>query len=62
MIAAHLLEADVADIEFANGKYYVKGSPDNVKTIQDIAFAAYTNLPDGMEAGLEGVTTTTRRT
>ena len=25
------------------------------KTIQDIAFAAYTNLPDGMEAGLEGV-------
>jgi aerobic carbon-monoxide dehydrogenase large subunit len=56
IIAAHLFEADVADIEFAHGKYNVKGSPDNVKTIQDIAFAAYTNIPDGIEAGLEGVT------
>ena len=56
-IAAHLFEADEADIEVApGGRYFVKGSPDNVKTIQDIAFAAYTNLPDGMEAGLEGVT------
>ena len=25
-----------------------------MKTIQDVAFAAYTNFPDGMEAGLEG--------
>ncbi len=56
IIAAHLFEADVADIEFSKGKYNVKGSPDNVKTIQDIAFAAYTNIPDGIEAGLEGVT------
>src|ERR1700674_4732390 len=56
LIAAHLFEADAADIVFANGKYNVKGSPDNVKTIQDIAFAAYTNLPEGLEAGLEGVT------
>jgi aerobic carbon-monoxide dehydrogenase large subunit len=54
-IAAHLFEADVADIEFDHGRYFVKGSPDNVKTIQDIAFAAYTNIPEGMEAGLEGV-------
>jgi carbon-monoxide dehydrogenase large subunit len=55
-IAAHLFEADAADIEFSRGRFWVKGSPDQVKTIQDIAFAAYTNLPDGMEAGLEGVT------
>ena len=34
----------------------MKGSPERAKTIQDVAFAAYTNLPDGMEAGLEGVT------
>ena len=34
----------------------MKGSPDKSKTIQDCAFAAYTNLPDGLEAGLEGVT------
>ncbi|HEV7678131.1 MAG TPA: aerobic carbon-monoxide dehydrogenase large subunit [Candidatus Dormibacteraeota bacterium] len=54
-IAAHLFEADVADIEFERGRYWVKGSPDQVKTIQDVAFAAYSNLPDGMEPGLEGV-------
>jgi carbon-monoxide dehydrogenase large subunit len=34
----------------------VKGAPDKAVTIQDVAFAAYTNFPDGMEAGLEGVT------
>ena len=33
----------------------MKGAPDKVKTIQDVAFAAYTNFPEGMEAGLEGV-------
>ncbi len=55
-IAAHLLEASEADIEFDHGKFFVRGAPSKSKTIQDIAFAAYTNLPDGMEAGLEGVT------
>ncbi len=55
-IAAHLLEASEADIEFDHGKFFVRGSPSKSKTIQDVAFAAYTNLPDGMEAGLEGVT------
>jgi len=55
-IAAHLLEASGDDIEFEAGKFFVKGSPEQAKTIQDVAFAAYTNLPDGMEAGLEGVT------
>jgi carbon-monoxide dehydrogenase large subunit len=54
-IAAHLLEAAEEDVEWENGKYYVKGSPDRSKTIQEIAFAAYSNLPEGMEAGLEGV-------
>jgi carbon-monoxide dehydrogenase large subunit len=55
-IAAHLLEASEADIEFDQGKFYVRGAPSKAKTIQEIAFAAYTNLPDGLEAGLEGVT------
>jgi carbon-monoxide dehydrogenase large subunit len=55
-IAAHLLEAAPEDVEFEAGRFFVKGSPDQVKTIQDVAFAAHTNLPDGMEAGLEGVT------
>ena len=55
-IAAHLLEASADDIEFDAGRFFVKGSPERAKTIQDVAFAAYTDLPDGMEAGLEGVT------
>jgi len=54
-IAAHLLEASADDIEFEEGRFFVKGSPDRSKTIQDVAFAAYTNLPEGLEAGLEGV-------
>jgi len=54
-IAAHLLECSEEDLEWEPGKFYVKGAPSKSKTIQDIAFAAYTNLPDGMEAGLEAV-------
>ncbi|RMD66406.1 carbon-monoxide dehydrogenase large subunit [Candidatus Parcubacteria bacterium] len=54
-LAAHLLEASEDDIEFEAGKFYVKGSPNQFKTIQDVAFAAYTNHPKGMEAGLEAV-------
>ena len=54
-IASHLLEAAEEDLEWEVGRFYVKGSPDRSKTIQEIAFAAYTNLPEGMEAGLEGV-------
>jgi carbon-monoxide dehydrogenase large subunit len=55
LIAAHLLEAAEEDLEWETGRFYVKGSPDRSKTIQEIAFAAYSNLPEGMEAGLEGV-------
>jgi aerobic carbon-monoxide dehydrogenase large subunit len=54
-IAAYLLEASEEDLEWEPGKFYVKGSPDRAKTIQEIAFAAYTNHPPGMEAGLEAV-------
>jgi carbon-monoxide dehydrogenase large subunit len=54
-IAAHLLEAAEEDLVWETGKFYVKGSPDKAKTIQEIAFAAYTNHPPGMEAGLEAV-------
>ena len=55
-IAAHLLEAAVEDIEMEAGQFRVKGSPDRSVTIQDVALAAYTNLPEGMEYGLEDVT------
>ncbi len=54
-LAAHLLEASEDDLEWTNGKFFVKGSPEKAKTIQEIAFAAYTNHPAGMEAGLEAV-------
>jgi carbon-monoxide dehydrogenase large subunit len=52
-IAAHLLEVSEEDIEWEVGKYSVKGAPDKFKTIQDVAFAAYTNFPEGMEPGFE---------
>ena len=62
-LAAHLLEANEDDLEWTNGKFSVKGSPDRFKTIQEIAFAAYTNHPagDGGRASRRS-TTTTRRT
>ncbi len=54
-IAAHLLEASVDDIEWENYKFQVKGSPGRSVTMKDIAFAAYTNFPSDVEAGLEAV-------
>ena len=54
-LAAHLLEASEDDLDWEPGKFSVKGSPDRFKTIQEIAFAAYTNFPQGMEMGLEAV-------
>ncbi len=55
-IAAYLLEVSEDDLEWDLDRFSVKGAPEKVKTIQEIAFAAYTNHPLGMEAGLEGVT------
>jgi aerobic carbon-monoxide dehydrogenase large subunit len=54
-IAGHLLEVSAEDLEWEPGKFYVKGAPSKAKTIQEIAFAAYTNLPPDLEAGLEAV-------
>ncbi len=54
-IAAHLLEASEEDLEWETDKFFVKGDPESSVSIQDVAFAAYTNLPPGVEAGLEGV-------
>jgi carbon-monoxide dehydrogenase large subunit len=52
-IAAYLLEVSEDDLEWEPGKFHVKGAPDKSKTIQEIVFAAYTNHPQGMEAGFE---------
>ena len=54
-MAAHLLEAAVEDIDFEDGKFFVKGSPDKFKTIQDATLMATLawDLPPGMEPGME---------
>jgi len=52
-IAAHLLEVSDEDIEWELGRFYVRGAPDRGVTIQECAMAAYSNVPDGMEPGLE---------
>ncbi len=55
IVAAHLLEAAVEDIEYADGKFSVRGVPSKSKTIQDIALMANVawNYPSGLEPGLE---------
>ncbi|MDQ2743037.1 MAG: molybdopterin-dependent oxidoreductase, partial [Chloroflexota bacterium] len=57
-IAAHLLEANVDDVVYDNGKAYVKGSPDRAKTFADISLAAYLahNYPADLEPGLTATT------
>jgi carbon-monoxide dehydrogenase large subunit len=51
-IAAHLLEAAEADIEFAGGKFSVAGT-DRALALKDVARAAFqpARLPSGMEPG-----------
>jgi carbon-monoxide dehydrogenase large subunit len=55
IVTAHLLEAAVEDIDYADGKFFVKGSPGKFKTIQDVALMANVawNYPKGLEPGLE---------
>jgi carbon-monoxide dehydrogenase large subunit len=55
LVTAHLLEASPDDIEYADGKFFVKGSPDKFKTIQDVALMANVawNMPKGVEPGFE---------
>jgi carbon-monoxide dehydrogenase large subunit len=57
-IGAHMLEADVEDVEFEDGKAFVKGSPQTAKTIQEIAGAAALayDLPEGEEPFLDDIT------
>jgi carbon-monoxide dehydrogenase large subunit len=58
VIAAHLLEADAADLDYANGSFTVRGTDKGVP-IQQIAFAAFDahNLPDGIEPGIDAEAT-----
>ena len=54
-LAAHLLEVSEEDVEWELGRFYVRSAPDRGVTIQECAMAAYSNMPDGMEPGLENV-------
>ncbi|WP_329050500.1 xanthine dehydrogenase family protein molybdopterin-binding subunit [Amycolatopsis sp. NBC_01488] len=53
-IAAHLLECSEDDLEFAGGKFTVKGT-DTSTTMGDVALATFFahNLPDGIEPSLD---------
>ena len=53
-IAAHQLEASAEDLEFEEGSFRVRGSPDKAVAIGEVAMAAFTahDLPDGMEPNL----------
>ena len=53
-IAAHQLECDPGDLEFEGGVFKVRGTPGAEKSIQAVAFEAFTahDLPDGVEPTL----------
>jgi len=56
LIAAHLLEAPLEDLELVEGSIRVRGAPASRMTIAQLAQKAYlapTELPPGMEPGLE---------
>jgi carbon-monoxide dehydrogenase large subunit len=51
-IAAHLLEADAADLDFADGRFTIAGTDRSV-SLKDVARAAFqpNRLPPGLEGG-----------
>jgi carbon-monoxide dehydrogenase large subunit len=57
-IAAHLLEASPEDIDFADGKFSVKGSPDKSHALAEVSLQAYLahNYPPDLEPGLTATT------
>jgi carbon-monoxide dehydrogenase large subunit len=57
-IAAHMLEADPADLEAEDGKIFVRGTPHASVTMADVGRAAYIRaieLPEGEDPGLEAI-------
>jgi len=57
-IAAHLLEANVDDLEFGAGRFSVKGT-DQGMSIQDVALSTFTahNYPEGIEPNIDAQAT-----
>ncbi|HEX9993333.1 MAG TPA: xanthine dehydrogenase family protein molybdopterin-binding subunit [Acidimicrobiales bacterium] len=58
-IAAHQLEAAEEDLEFTDGQFRVRGTPDRSMALGAVAFEAFTahNLPEGVEPNLESQVT-----
>jgi carbon-monoxide dehydrogenase large subunit len=54
-VVAHQQEVSPDDLEFADGTFTVKGSPDKQSTLASVAWSAWAahDLPDGLEPGLE---------
>ena len=55
LIASHLLEVHHNDLEWDVDGFQVKGMPEKRKSMKELAWAAYNNVPPGMEMGLEAV-------
>ena len=58
VVAAHLLEASVDDIEFAGGRLVVRGT-DQGMALAEVVWATFSghNLPDGLEPSLDSEAT-----
>lgn len=57
-IAAHMLEADPEDVDVADGRLSVRGTPSRSVTMADVGRASYIRpieLPEGMDPGLEAI-------
>jgi aerobic carbon-monoxide dehydrogenase large subunit len=54
-IAAHLLECAPEDLEFTDGAFRVRGTPEAAKTIADCAFGVFAahSMPEGVEPTID---------
>jgi aerobic carbon-monoxide dehydrogenase large subunit len=55
MIAAYMLEVHDDDLEWDVDRFRVRGNPERFKTMTELAWAAYHEVPPGMEPGLEAI-------
>jgi carbon-monoxide dehydrogenase large subunit len=58
IVAGAMLEVSPDDLDWEKGRFYVKGDPDQGRTIQEIALAAHSSLelPEGVEGHLDATT------
>ncbi|MBO0867134.1 MAG: molybdopterin-dependent oxidoreductase [Micromonosporaceae bacterium] len=54
-VAAHLLECDVADLEWSGGQFRVRGVPEGGRSLADCALAVFAahDLPPGIEPNID---------